>query len=82
MGGIIGHSSNQPDHVALSSAEAGYNQACFALLTKTHANMILDNLMQQESSSSISLCMNSKSGVALGSFKDTVEMYLLYSGIC
>lgn len=47
MGGIIDHSSNLPDHVALSSAEAEYNQACLAVMGTNHANMILEDLTQQ-----------------------------------
>ena len=32
MGGIVDHSSNMPDPVALSSAEAEYNEACLACM--------------------------------------------------
>jgi hypothetical protein len=47
MSGIIDHSSNLLDHIALSSAEAEYNQACLAIMATTHANMILEDLIQQ-----------------------------------
>jgi hypothetical protein len=72
MGGIIDQSSNLPDPVALSSAEAEYNQAYIAVMATTHANMILEDLTQQTSSPPIPLIMDSKSGIAIGSsFKDT-----------
>jgi hypothetical protein len=32
MGGVVEHSSNMPDHVALSSFEAKYNEACLACI--------------------------------------------------
>jgi hypothetical protein len=32
MGGVVEHSSNMPDPVALSSAEAEYNEACLACI--------------------------------------------------
>jgi hypothetical protein len=71
MGGIIDHISNLPDPVALSSAEAEYNQACLAIMATTHANMILDNLTQQSSPPDIPIFMDSQSGIAIGSsFKD------------
>jgi hypothetical protein len=75
MGGIIYHSSNLPDPIALSSAEAEYNQACLAVMATTHVNMISEDLTQQSSSSPhppIPIFMDSQSGIAIGSsFKDT-----------
>jgi hypothetical protein len=32
MGGIVDHSSNLPDPVTLSSAEAEYNEGCIAMM--------------------------------------------------
>lgn len=71
MGGIIDHSSDLPETVALSSAEE-YNQACLAIMATAHANMILEDLTQHPSSSPSNIFMDSKSGIAIGSsFKDT-----------
>lgn len=57
--------------MALSSAKAAYNQACLAIMATTHANMILENLIQQDTQNHI-LIMDSKSGIAIGSsFKGT-----------
>jgi hypothetical protein len=36
MGGIVDHSSNMPDPVALSSAEAEYNEGCVAFMAASH----------------------------------------------
>jgi hypothetical protein len=41
MGGIIDHSSNLPDPVALSSAEAEYNEGCIAMMAASHLCMLL-----------------------------------------
>ncbi len=41
MGGIVDHSSNLPDPMALSLAEAEYNEACLAFMVTNHLRMIL-----------------------------------------
>ncbi len=41
MGGIVDHSSNLPDPVALSSAEAKYNEGCIAIMAASHLRMLL-----------------------------------------
>ncbi|MFN9983118.1 MAG: hypothetical protein ACK53Y_24540, partial [bacterium] len=41
MGGIVDHSSNMPDPVALSSAEAEYNEGCVAFMAASHLRMLL-----------------------------------------
>jgi hypothetical protein len=41
MGGIINHSSNLPNPVALSSAEAKYNEGCLAMMATSHLCMLL-----------------------------------------
>ena len=74
MGGIIDHSSNLPDPIALSSAEAEYNQACLAIMATTHVHMILQDLEQQLDKTSLPLpiLLDSKSAIAIGtSFRDT-----------
>lgn len=43
-GGVIDHSSNMPGPVALSSAEAEYNQACIATMALMHISMAVNNL--------------------------------------
>ncbi len=40
MGGIGEHSSNIPDPVAFSSAEAEYNEVCLACMATAHLQMI------------------------------------------
>jgi hypothetical protein len=75
MGGIIDHSSNMPDPVALSSAEAEYNQACVATMALMHISMVLNNLESLDENSerkNIPLILDSSSAIAIGtSFKDT-----------
>jgi hypothetical protein len=36
MGGVVEHSSNMPDPVALSSTEAECNEACLACMVSAH----------------------------------------------
>jgi len=36
MGGVVDHSSNLPNPVALSSAEAEYNEGCLAMMATSH----------------------------------------------
>jgi hypothetical protein len=44
MGGLVDHSSNMPEPIALSSAEAEYNQACMATMALMHISMAMNNL--------------------------------------
>ena len=44
MGGIVDHSSNMPDPIALSLAEAKYNEACLAYMAASHLVMLLNKL--------------------------------------
>jgi hypothetical protein len=44
MGGVVEHSSNMPDPVALSSAEAEYNEACLACVATAHLKQFLEDL--------------------------------------
>ncbi len=44
MGSVVEHSSNIPDPVALSSAEAEYNEACLACMATAHLKQFLENL--------------------------------------
>ncbi len=41
MGGIVDHSSNMPDPIALSLAEAEYNEGCVAFMASSHLRMLL-----------------------------------------
>jgi hypothetical protein len=74
MGGIIDHSSNIPDPVALSSAEAEYNQACVATMALMHIAMVIINLELLEEDhirKGIPLIFDSSSAIEIGnSFKD------------
>jgi hypothetical protein len=72
MGGIIDHSSNLPDHVALTAAEAQYNQAYLAIMAAIHTTRKLEDLHKQESQHLTLLIMDSYSGIAIGaSLMDT-----------
>ena len=75
MGGVVDHSSNLPDPVALSSAEAEYNQACLACMASSHLRMFLDEmelLAVDTVSPSVSIFLDSSSAIAMGnSFRDT-----------
>jgi len=50
MGGVVDHSSNLPDPVAMSSAEAEYNEGCTALKAAQHLRMLLAELEGSEES--------------------------------
>jgi len=75
MGGLVDHSSNMPDPVALSSAEAEYNQACVATMALMHIAMVMNNLESLDEDyerKNIPLILDSNSAIAIGtSFKDT-----------
>ena len=44
MGGVVDHSSNLPNPVALSLAEAEYNEGCLAMMATSHLRMLLAEL--------------------------------------
>jgi hypothetical protein len=74
MGGIVDHSSNLPTPVALSSAEAEYNEGCLAMMATSHLCMLLAELegVDEENLDPTSIYLDSKSAIAMGnSFKDT-----------
>jgi hypothetical protein len=74
MGGIIDHSSNMPDPVALSSAEAEYNEGCVAFMAASHLRMLLCEFLgvRDEETSATSMYFDSKSAIAMGvNYKDT-----------
>jgi hypothetical protein len=74
MGGVVDHSSNLPDPVALSSAEAEYNEGCIALMAASHLQMFLAELEGIEESElpPTAMFFDSKSAIAMGeSYKDT-----------
>jgi hypothetical protein len=74
MGGIVDHSSNMPEPVALSSAEAEYNEGCVAFMAASHLRMLLCELEGIEETSMVPTTMffDSKSAIAMGSsYRDT-----------
>ncbi len=74
MGGIVDHSSNMPDPVASSSAEAEYNEECVAFMAASHLRMLLCELKGVDESSLPPTIMffDSKSAMAMGnSYRDT-----------
>ncbi len=44
MRGVVEHSCNMPDPVALSSAEAEYNEACLSCIATAHLKQFLEDL--------------------------------------
>jgi hypothetical protein len=74
MGGIVDHSSNMPDPVALSSAEAEYNEGCVAFMAASHLRMLLCELegIEDADMAPTTIFFDSKSAIAMGSsYKDT-----------
>ncbi len=77
MGGVVEHSSNMPDPVALSSAEAEYNEACLACMATAHLKQFLEDLElsfadDKKSKKPIQIFIDNRSAVDMGaSFKDT-----------
>jgi len=74
MGGMVDHSSNLPDPVALSLAEAEYNEACLAFMATNHLRMILSDLenLPEKNMKATIVYLDSKSAIAMGaSYKDT-----------
>jgi transposase InsO family protein len=74
MGGIVDHSSNTPDPVALSSAEAEYNEGCVAFMAASHLRMLLCELegIEETNMAPTTMLFDSKSAIAMGiSYRDT-----------
>ncbi len=74
MGGIIDHSSNMPDPVALSSIEAEYNEGCVAFMAASHLRMLLCELegIEEMNMAPTTMLFDSKSAIAMGSsYRDT-----------
>jgi hypothetical protein len=74
MGGVVDHSSNMPDPVALSSAEAEYNEGCVAFMAASHLRMLLCELegVDESTLSPTTIFFDSKSAIVMGSsYKDT-----------
>jgi len=74
MGGIVDHSSNVPDPMALSSAEAEYNEGCVAFMAASHLRMLLCEFEGtcDEDTPPTSIYFDSKSAIAMGeNYKDT-----------
>jgi hypothetical protein len=74
MGGIVDHSSNLPDPVALSSAEAEYNEGCIAMMAASHLRMLLCEMegIEENNKPATPIYFDSKSAMAMGnSYKDT-----------
>ena len=71
-GGIVDQSSNIPEPVALSSAEAEYNEACLGCMGTAHMKMLLEDLEMQALKDPIPIIVDSKSAHDMGhSFKST-----------
>ncbi len=76
-GGVVEQSSNMPDPVTLSSAEAEYNEACLACMATAHLKQFLEDLElpfadDKKSKKPIQIFIDNRSAVDMGaSFKDT-----------
>jgi hypothetical protein len=74
MGGIINHSSNLPDPVALLSAEVEYNEGCLAFMATSHLHMLLYEMegICESTMEATNVYFDSKSVIAMGtSYCDT-----------
>jgi len=74
MGGMVDHSFNMPDPVALSSAEAEYSEGCVAFMSASHLRMLLCELegTTDEKMPPMTIYFNSKSAIAISAnYKDT-----------
>ena len=76
QGGIVDHSSNMPDPVAMISAEAEYNEACMACMATSHMHMTLNHIEDVKDGSPedkpIHIYMDNRSAVDMSiTFKDT-----------
>jgi len=74
MGGVVDHSSNLPNPVALSSAEAEYNEGCLTMMAISHLRMLLAELEDstEDSLAPTNIYFDSRSAIAMGiNFRDT-----------
>jgi hypothetical protein len=77
MEGVLEHSSNMPDLVALSSADTEYNEACLACMVTAHLKQFLEDLElpfadDKKSKKPVQIFIDNSSAVDMGaSFKDT-----------
>ena len=72
QGGAIDFSSNVPSPVALSSAEAEYNQACLACMSLAHIKMLVEDTTLRPITEAVPLLLDNKSAVDMGqSFKSS-----------
>jgi hypothetical protein len=74
MGGVVDHSSNLLDPIAMSSAEAEYNAGCTTFMACNHLRMLLAELeeINESNLSPTNIYFDSKSAIAMGeSYKDT-----------
>ncbi len=84
MGRAVEHSSNMPYPVALSSAEAEYNEACLGCMATAHLKQFLEDLESpfadvKKSKKPIQIYIDNRSAVKMGaSFKDTRHMMRSY----
>jgi hypothetical protein len=74
MGGVVDHSSKLPNPVALSSAEAEYNEGCLAMMATSHLRMLLAKWENttDETLAPTNIYFDSRSAIAMESnFRDT-----------
>jgi len=80
MGGVVDHSSNMPDPVALSSAKVEYNKGCIAFMKANHLQRLLCKLdsISDETMEPTSIYFARKSAIAMSiSYKDTKHTQLI-----
>ena len=71
MGGVVGHSSNLPDPVALFSAEAEHNEACFACMSTAHlckflVKLELSSNVENKTVKPVPMMIENRSAVGMG----------------
>ena len=76
QGGVVDHSSNMPNPIAMSSAEAEYNECCLACMATGNMHMTLNHIEGIKEGSPedkpIDIFMDNKSAVDMSvTFKDT-----------
>ena len=68
----IAFSSNVPSPVALSSAEAEYNEACLACMNLAHIKMLVEDMIGKKFAEPLPMLLDNKSAVDMGkTFKTT-----------
>jgi hypothetical protein len=68
MGGVVDHISNLPNPIALSSAEAAYNEGCIAFMATSHLRMLLCKMenIDESNMDPTAIYFDSKGAIVMG----------------